>query len=72
MQRPIYASMGFILWKKKKKSKKQFLFTYGNVLEIILLQKKNEEKKLVLIMYKSSKLADSTFWKLFEIFILYA
>ena len=54
----------------EKKGKKQVLFIYGNVLEFIFTLEKLE--KSVLIMCKSSKLAGSTFWKLFEVFILYA
>ena len=53
-----------------KKGEKQFLFIYGNVLEFIFTLEKM--KKSVFIMCKSSKLIGSTFWKLFEVFILYA
>ena len=53
-----------------KRRKKQVLFVYGNVLEFIFTLEKLE--KSVLIMCKSSKLAGSKFWKLFEVFILYA
>ena len=50
--------------------KKEFLLIYGNILEFSYTLKQNG-KKSVLMMCKSSKLAGSTFWKLFEVFILY-
>ena len=57
------------LYFMKKKGKNQVLLIYGNVLEFIFTLEKLD--KSVLIMCKSSKLAGSTFWKLFEVFILY-
>ena len=54
----------------RKKGPKHSVFIYGNVLEFTFTLEKM--KKSVLIMCKSSKLVGSTFWKLFEVFILYA
>ena len=68
MQHPIYASMWFYFMEKRVK--KQFLFIYGNVLEFIFTLEKM--KNSVFIMCNSSKLVGSTFWKLFEVFKLYA
>ena len=53
-----------------KKGKKSVLFIYGNVLEFSFTLEKLE--KSACIMCKSSRLAGSTFWKLFAVFILYA
>ena len=44
----------------------QVLFIYGNFLEFIFTLEKLQ--KSVLIMCKSSKLAGSTFWKLYSRF----
>ena len=60
------------LYFMKKKEVKSRFFSYMECSGIYFYFKKKKLEKSVFIMCESSKLAGSTFWKLFEVFILYA